>query len=207
MKRLTCLEGISDRRLICLILCSLGREPRKRRRNVFLSSVRNHENFRLLRFVSICPDPHRNDGTAWSLCHWQLDSLHYSRRVTDFSFPRKFPYSRLWQEIFPPSTSRSFSVFAFLRSFSRPRSRSRGAAFLSTEHGRRRIRYRLSTVPWFQALRQISFSLNHRRWKNLARSGYSFAVYKSSSSIGESFRTHSRLSRISTLTVTFLFSS
>lgn len=101
------------------------------------SFVRSHENFRLLRFVSTYLDSLRNDGTVWSLCHWQLDSPLYSRRVTDFSFPRKFPYSRLWQEIFTPSTFPSFSIFGFLRSFSRPQSQFRGASYPSTDHGRR----------------------------------------------------------------------
>ena len=160
-------------------------EWRKKGERGFLPFVRNHENLRLLRFVSIWLDPHRNYGMARSLCHWQLDSPHYSRRVTDFSFPRKFPYSRLWQEI-SPVASLSFLPFPFLPSFLpcflpsffpsflrflRFQSlRSRGAAFLSIRAWRK-IRYRVSLFLWFQPLREISFSLNHRRMEELGSFG------------------------------------
>lgn len=37
------------------------------------------------------------------LWHWQLDSSRYSRRVTDFSFPREFSCRRLWTRRYPVS--------------------------------------------------------------------------------------------------------
>lgn len=38
-------------------------------------------------------------STSSFLWHWQLDFSRYSRRVTDFSFPRVFSCRRLWKEI------------------------------------------------------------------------------------------------------------
>lgn len=128
-----------------------------------------------LRSSSVRPGPLRNDGTVRSLCHWQLDSPRYSRRVTDFSFPRKFPYSCLWQEILLPYPSapnppRLFPCsFVFSSSVSAPRCDVSKYRLVEEGSLPDYPRFLSSFLSLPRALREISFSLNHRRRKRTPR--------------------------------------
>lgn len=90
--------------------------------------------------------------TSSFLWHWQLDSSRYSRRVTDFSFPREFSYRRLWDERYPTAPSLSSSTRLAVSKY-RPRkegSLRRAPNLYLSESG---------------ALFQISFSLIHAQGK------------------------------------------
>lgn len=83
-----------------------------------------------------------------------------------FSVFPSLPFSSLsFLPCFLPSFFPSFLRFLRFQSL-----RSRGAAFLSIRAWRK-IRYRVSLFLWFQPLREISFSLNHRRMEELGSFG------------------------------------
>lgn len=84
--------------------------------------------------------------TSSFLWHWQLDSSRYSRRVTDFSFPREFSYRRLWDERYPTAPSLSSSTRLSVSKY-RPR--------------KEESLWRILSLSESGALFQISFSLIH----------------------------------------------
>ena len=86
----------------------------------------------------------------------------YLRSLLCLSFPSLFFLPSFLPSL-PPSFFPSFLRFLRFQSL-----RSRGAAFLSIRAWRK-IRYRVSLFLWFQPLREISFSLNHRRMEVVAR--------------------------------------
>ena len=83
-----------------------------------------------------------------------------------------FPFLSFPFLSFPSLPFPSLSSFlpSFLRFLRFQCLRSWGAAFLSIRAWRK-IRYRLSLFLWFQPLREISFSLNHRRMEELRSFG------------------------------------
>lgn len=90
--------------------------------------------------------------TSSFLWHWQLDSSRYSRRVTDFSFPREFSYRRLWDERYPTAPSLSSST------------RLDDSKYRPRKEGSLRRASSLSLAE-SDALFQISFSLIHAQGK------------------------------------------
>lgn len=198
------LEGISGRRLIFLAPSSVRlRErasERARRRGGFLS-FGNHENFRLLRLVL---DLLRS---AWQ--RWQRRGVPLPLTI-GFSalLPSSYRFFLFRENFLTVAFDRRDILLSFLSvssfssvpsarlllpwfSLSEVVSRRLGLEarrFLSTEReGRFVTGHPSSPSPSFQALREISFSLNHRRPEETASSegaGYSFAVCASGSGIG-----------------------
>lgn len=182
-------------------------EWRKKGERGFLPFVRNHENLRLLRFVSIWLDSHRNYGMARSFAidNWILRTTLVELQIFPFrenfltvAFDRRYLRSLLCLSFpslffpFLPSLLPSF-LLPFLPSFSpfpvSSISRCGVSKYQSIEKDS------LPGIPLSlvstTSRNQLFFESPSDGRTRFVRSGYSFVVYKSSSAIRKSFKSHS----------------